>query len=92
MKQKELQIKEQEAMAKAQAEMAKIQLDLQENHQKTALEIEKMNLQERIEEQKLQGKLASDMVKEQEIQSRELIEGAKIGIDMAQRIIDNSND
>jgi hypothetical protein len=92
MKQKELQIKEQEAMAKAQAEMAKIQLDLQENNQKTALEIEKMNLQERIEQQKLQGKLASDMVKEQEIQSRELIEGAKIGIDMAQRIIDNSND
>ena len=92
MQQKELQIKEQEAMAKAQAEMAKIQLDLQKNQQKTALDIEKMNLQERLEEQKLQGKLASDVLKEKEIESREAIEGVKIGIDMAQRIIDNSNE
>ena len=94
MQQKELQIKEQEAQAKAQSEMAKIQIDLQKSADKSSLEREKLDQQERIEMAKLQAKQESDDAKEEfereKQAAKEQIEGLKIGVDIAKEISDST--
>lgn len=86
MQQKELQIKEQAAQAKAQAEMAKIQADLQKAESKTMLDLEKMQQQERIESAKIASKLDAN---QDNIRSREEIEGFKSGFNLVRDLIDN---
>ena len=94
MQQKELQIKEQEAQAKAQSEMAKIQIDLQKSADKSSLEREKLDQQERIEMAKLQAKQESDDAKEEfereKQAAKEQLEGLKIGVDIAKEISDST--
>ena len=94
MQQKELQIKEQEAQSKAQSEMAKIQIDLQKSADKSSLEREKLDQQERIEMAKLQAKQESDDAKEEfereKQAAKEQIEGLKIGVDIAKEISDST--
>ena len=91
MQQRELQIKELEAQTKAQAEMAKINLDMQKAVDKSQLEREKLNLQERTEEAKIAVRLAEDNARNdtenRRISSKEQIEGLKIGKDIAEDLL-----
>ena len=86
MQQRELQIKEGEAVAKAQAEMAKIQADLQKAQGKAVVDMEKLQTQERIEAAKLAAKMqtAKDANR-----SREEIEGFRSGFNVVKGLIDN---
>lgn len=85
MQQKELQIKEQSAMAKAQTEMAKIQADLEKSRGKAAIDLERMNQQERIESARIAAKMASDNMK---TSSQKEIEGFKSGFNLVRDLID----
>jgi hypothetical protein len=91
MQQRELQIKELEAQTKAQAEMAKINLDMQKAVDKSQIEREKLNLQERTEEAKIAVRLAEDNARNdtenRRISSKEQIEGLKIGKDIAEDLL-----
>ena len=86
MQQKELQIKEGEAMAKVQTEMAKIQADLQKAQGKAALDMEKLQTQERIEAAKIAAKM--DSVKDNN-RSREEVAGFQAGFDIVRDLLDD---
>jgi hypothetical protein len=86
MQQKELQIKEGEAMAKVQTEMAKIQADLQKAQGKAALDMERLQTQERIEAAKIAAKM--DSVKEGN-RSKEEIAGFQAGFDIVRDLLDD---
>ena len=91
MQQQELQIKQQEAMSKAQSDMARIQADLQKAAEKSALEREKMEQEERLEGAKLGVKIAAENSREEletkRIASKEQLEGAKLGVDIAKDLL-----
>jgi hypothetical protein len=93
--QEQLQIKQQQVQAKAQTDMAKIQADLQKAADKSSLEREKMEQQDRLEGAKLGVKIAADNSREEletkKIASKEQLEGAKLGKEIAKDLID-SND
>ena len=89
MQQKELQIEEGKAMAKAQSDMARIQLDLEKAREKAVMDREKLDAQERIASAKIGVQAAADAVKQEEISSREALEGVKVGIDLVKDIIEN---
>ena len=91
MQQKELEIKEGQAIAKAQSEMAKIQIDLQKAQEKAAFDREKLEMEERIESAKIGAKVAGDNIKREEIDSRESIEGFRMGMDLVDDLIDNND-
>ena len=91
MQQKELEIKEGQAIAKAQSEMAKIQIDLQKAQEKAAFDREKLEMEERIESAKIGAKVAGDNIKREEIDSRESIEGFRLGMDLVDDLIDNND-
>lgn len=86
MQQKELQIKEGEAMAKVQTEMAKIQADLQKAQGKAALDMEKLQTQERIEAAKIAAKM--DSAKDNN-RSREEVAGFQAGFDIVRDLLDD---
>jgi hypothetical protein len=85
MQQRELALKEQQAMAKAQAEMAKIQADLEKSRGKTMVEVQKMEQQERIESAKLAAKMQSQREGDE---SQKEIEGFKAGFNLVRDLID----
>jgi len=72
-------------MAKAQSEMAKIQADLEKIRSKAAVDIERMNQQERIESARIAAKMASDNMK---ADSQKEIEGFKSGFNLVRDLID----
>ena len=86
MQQRELQLKEQAAQAKAQTDMAKIQADLQKAEGKNMVDIEKLQQQERIEAAKLASKIDTN---QDNIQSREEIEGFKAGFNLVRDLMDD---
>ena len=86
MQQRELAIKEQEAMAKAQTEMAKIQVDLEKSQNKSMLDLQKMEQQERIESARLASKMATQQAKDE---SQKEIEGFKAGFNTIRDLIDD---
>ncbi len=86
MQQRELAIKEQEAMAKAQTEMAKIQVDLEKSQNKSMLDLQKMEQQERIESARLASKMATQQGKDE---SQKEIEGFKAGFNTIRDLIDD---
>ena len=86
MQQRELAIKEQEAMAKAQTEMAKIQVDLEKSQNKSMLDLQKMEQQERIESARLASKMATQQGKDE---SQKEIEGFKAGFNTIRNLIDD---
>ena len=86
MQQKELQIKEGEAMAKVQTEMAKIQADLQKAQGKAALDMERLQTQERIEAAKIAAKM--DSAKDNN-RSREEVAGFQAGFDIVRDLLDD---
>ena len=71
--------------------MAKINLDMQKAVDKSQLEREKLNLQERTEEAKIAVRLAEDNARNdtenRRISSKEQIEGLKIGKDIAEDLL-----
>ncbi len=85
MQQKELAIKEQQAMAKAQTEMAKIQVDLEKSRNKSMVDLQKMEQQERIESARLASKMATQQSKDE---SQKEIEGFKAGFNVVRDLID----
>ena len=91
MQQQELQIKQQQAMSKAQSDMARIQADLQKAAEKSALEREKMQQEERLEGAKLGVRIAAENSREEleskRIASKEQLEGAKLGVDIAKDLL-----
>jgi len=89
MQQKELQIEEGKAVAKAQSDMARIQLDLQKVQEKAVFDREKIESQERIASAKIGSQIALNNIRKDEQESKEAIEGVKIGIDLVQDLIDN---
>jgi len=86
MQQKELAIKEQEAMAKAQTEMAKIQVDLEKSRNKSMVDLQKMEQQERIESARLASKMSTQREKDE---SQKEIEGFKAGFNLVRDLIDD---
>ena len=86
MQQKELAIKEQQAMAKAQTEMAKIQVDLEKSRNKSMVDLQKMEQQERIESARLASKMATQKEKDE---SQKEIEGFKAGFNLVRDLIDD---
>jgi hypothetical protein len=86
MQQKELAIKEQQAMAKAQAEMAKIQVDLEKSRNKSMVDLQKMEQQERIESARLASKMNTQREKDE---SQKQIEGFKAGFNLVRDLIDD---
>jgi hypothetical protein len=85
MQQKELAIKEQQAMAKAQTEMAKIQVDLEKSRNKSMVDLQKMEQQERIESARLASKMATQRSRDE---SQKEIEGFKAGFNVVRDLID----
>ena len=86
MQQKELAIKEQQAMAKAQTEMAKIQVDLEKSRNKSMVDLQKMEQQERIESARLASKMATQQSKDE---SQKEIEGFKAGFNAIRDLVDD---
>tara|TARA_R110000824_G_scaffold292211_1_gene480610 strand:- start:987 stop:1829 length:843 start_codon:yes stop_codon:yes gene_type:complete len=95
MQQQELQIKQRQVEAKAQSDMAKIELDLKKSMDKSGLDRDKLETQERIETAKLGARIAADNSREQleskKIASKEQVEGAKLGRDIAKDLMGNKN-
>jgi len=93
--QEELQIKQQQVQARTQTDMAKIQADLQKAEDKSSLEREKMEQQDRLEGAKLGVKIAADNSREEletkKIASKEQLEGAKLGKEIAKDLMDSNN-
>jgi hypothetical protein len=86
MQQKELAIKEQQAVAKAQSEMAKIQVDLEKSRNKSMVDLQKMEQQERIESARLASKMATQQGKDE---SQKEIEGFKAGFNAIRDLVDD---
>ena len=95
MQQQELQIKQRQVEAKAQSDMAKIELDLKKSMDKSGLDRDKLETQERIETAKLGVRIAADnsmkQLESKKIASKEQIEGAKLGKDIAKDLMGNKN-
>jgi hypothetical protein len=93
MQQKELQIKEQQAQVKAQTDMAKVQVDMQKAADKSSLERERMDQQERIEMAKIDAKVQSDLLKDElerdRLESDEENEEARLGLEIAREVMEN---
>ena len=93
MQQKELQIKEQQVQIKAQTEMGKIQADMQKASDKSSLERERMDQNERIEMAKIDAKVQSDLLKDElerdRLESDEENEEAKLGLEIAREVMEN---
>lgn len=85
MQQRELALKEQQAQAKTQAEMAKIQADLEKTRNKTMVDMQRLEQQERIESAKIASKMQTQAQKEE---SQKEIAGFKAGFDLVRDIID----
>jgi len=73
-------------MAKAQTEMAKIQVDLEKSQNKSMLDLQKMEQQERIESARLASKMATQQGKDE---SQKEIEGFKAGFNTIRDLIDD---
>ena len=86
MQQREIALKEQEAMAKAQTEMAKIQADLQKSQNKSMLDLQKMEQQERIESARLAAKMTTQQGRDESLKE---IEGFKAGFNIVRDLIDD---
>lgn len=86
MQQREITLKEQEAMAKAQAEMAKIQADLEKSQNKSMVDLQKMEQQERIESARLASKMATQQSRDE---SQKEIEGFKAGFNAIRDLVDD---
>ena len=92
MAQKELQIKEQSAMAKVQIDQAKMQLEVAKAKSKADYDMQKLDQEAEIAKAELAVKIAEDRAKEQ-IESRkqstkEQIQGIEIGKDLAESLFD----
>lgn len=86
MQQREITLKEQEAMAKAQTEMAKIQADLEKSQNKSMVDLQKMEQQERIESARLASKMATQQSRDE---SQKEIEGFKAGFNAIRDLVDD---
>jgi hypothetical protein len=87
MQQQELQIKQQQAQSKADADMAKIQLDAEKAMDKSSLEREKLNQQERIETAKLGVKVAEIESEDERSMAESQVDAFKIGVDIAKDVL-----
>ena len=81
---RELDIREAQVQAKMKADAEKIAVDLQKSTITAGTELERLASQERITSANIAAKLATD---EADISSKEKIEGAKIGKEIAQDIL-----
>ena len=81
---RELDIREAQVQAKMKADAEKIAADLQKSTITAGTELERLASQERITSANIAAKLATD---EADISSKEKIEGAKIGKEIAQDIL-----
>lgn len=91
--QRSLDIKEQQAavkaevdIAKSQAEMAKIQADLEKAREKTALDYEKMEQEERLEAAKITAKVQSQ---QDTMSAQAEMEGFRSGFSLVRDLIDD---
>lgn len=93
MAEKELAIKEQTAKDRAKESMAKIQADLEKHDDKTQLERDRLTQQGQIETAKLVAKVQSDENRSEDqadaVESREQIEGFKMGLNMIKDLVIN---
>ena len=90
MAQRELQIKEQSAMAKAQIDQAKMQLEIAKARSKADYDMQKLDQEAEIAKAELAVKIAEDRARE-EMDSRkqstkEQIQGIEIGKDLAESL------
>jgi hypothetical protein len=90
MAQRELQIKEQSAMAKAQIDQAKMQLEIAKAKSKADYDMQKLDQEAEIAKAELAVKIAEDRARE-EMDSRkqstkEQIQGIEIGKDLAESL------
>ena len=88
MRMRELALKEQQAMAKAQTDMAKVQASNAKTQAEAAIDMERINSQERIEAGKLTAKVATQREKDQAIQE---IEGFRAGFELMRDALDDDN-
>jgi hypothetical protein len=95
-KKRELDIKEAEVQRKTQADQMKAQVDMQKAQSKDAIEIERIQSQEKIAESGLEQKLISDIIdaktKGDKITSEEATKAAEIAAKLASDITSGNND
>jgi hypothetical protein len=90
MRQKELQIREMETMANIEEKKERLRLDYEKMRDRGNVERERIETNERIADNKIEAEIVSDIIssdtKLSEEQSRERIEGAKVGTEIAEII------
>ena len=86
MQMRELQLKEQDIMSRVQERQARLQLDSAKAQARDSIERERIETNALKEEDKLEAQVFSDVLKaateEKEIDSRQILEGTKIGLDI----------
>ncbi|NRA75330.1 MAG: hypothetical protein HRU16_05255 [Planctomycetes bacterium] len=94
MRQKELEIREQETQAKIESQVARLMLDKEKADARTALERERIESQERQTGAKIGADLTSDLIELEaegrEIASREGVESSKAAAKMTQGLMDHA--
>ncbi|NRA75052.1 MAG: hypothetical protein HRU16_03850, partial [Planctomycetes bacterium] len=90
MRRRELDIQEMDVMARVKEREARIALDAKKSEDRNAVERERIESQERNVDSKLGQEMASDLIKAEvkgeEVSSREIVEGVRLGMDAADRL------
>ncbi len=86
MQMRELQLKEQDIMSRVQERQARLELDAAKAQSRDSIERERIEVNALKEEDKIEAQVFSDVLKaateEKEIDSRQVLEGTKIGLDI----------
>ena len=97
MRQKELQIREMETMANIEDKKERLKLDYAKMQERNAVERERITTNERVADDRIEAEIVKEVMsgdqKLSEEESRERIEKAKIGVEIAEIVTrDNSGD
>ena len=88
MRQKELQIREMETMANIEEKKERLKLDYAKMEERNSVERERIAVNEKVAEDKIEAEIVKEVMSAEaamsEEESRERIEGAKVGIQIAE--------
>ena len=90
MRQKELEIREMETMANIEEKKERLKLDYAKMEGRNAVELERISVNEKVAEDKIEADIVKEVMSNEtaisEEESRERVEGAKVGIQIAEII------
>ena len=92
IKQQGLQLKQQESQAKAQETQAQMQAQMQESQAKMQIQMQEIQRKSKKDMADIAAKADEIRLREEEIKSRQQMEGTKMGIDMAKHKEDKAHD